>query len=156
MKNNISFRKIKPDDTKFLKKVYASTREEELAVSGWTSEQKDIFITMQFDAQHMYYMDNYKTGEFQVILIDNENAGRLYIEQMKKEIRIIDITLHPKSGGSGYGTSMLTDILARGKKTKLPVTIHVETNNPALGLYKRLGFNKINNTGVYFLMEAKN
>ncbi len=33
------------------------------------------------------------------------------------------------------------------------VRIHVERNNPALGLYHRLGFREIEDQGVYLLME---
>ena len=31
--------------------------------------------------------------------------------------------------------------------------IHVEHNNPAMRLYKRLGFRKIDDNGIYHLME---
>jgi hypothetical protein len=33
------------------------------------------------------------------------------------------------------------------------VRLHVEPLNPALGLYERLGFRRIDDTGVYLLME---
>ncbi len=34
-----------------------------------------------------------------------------------------------------------------------PVRIHVERNNPAMRLYERLGFQKVEDQGVYWLME---
>ena len=40
-----------------------------------------------------------------------------------------------------------------GREAQLPVRIHVEANNPAMGLYKRLGFRQIDTNGVYWLME---
>ena len=39
--------------------------------------------------------------------------------------------------------------------TDLPVRIHVEQYNPALGLYHRLGFREISDKGVYWLLEWK-
>ncbi len=41
----------------------------------------------------------------------------------------------------------------RGNKKRLPVRIHVQQSNPAFHLYQRLGFQKIDENGVYFLME---
>ena len=35
----------------------------------------------------------------------------------------------------------------------LPVTIHVEKNNPAMSLYKKLGYKLIEDQGVYDLMQ---
>ena len=34
-----------------------------------------------------------------------------------------------------------------------PLRIHVERMNPALGLYERLGFEQVEDRGVYWLME---
>ena len=34
-----------------------------------------------------------------------------------------------------------------------PLTIHVERNNPAMSLYLRLGFAKVDEHGIYDLME---
>jgi len=34
-----------------------------------------------------------------------------------------------------------------------PLSLHVEENNPAMGLYERLGFKKGALTGVYYFME---
>ena len=41
----------------------------------------------------------------------------------------------------------------RGVAAGKPVTIHVEAVNPALRLYQRLGFERIDTNGVYFLMR---
>ena len=50
MEHAISFRPIGPQDTAFLRDVYASTRIDELAVVDWSDEQKQDFLTMQFNA----------------------------------------------------------------------------------------------------------
>ena len=53
----------------------------------------------------------------------------------------------------GIGTAILSAIQSLAKTEGLAVRIHVEHNNPALRLYHRLGFQKIGEVGVYFLME---
>ena len=47
----ITLRCIAPEDEPFLYRVYAGTREEELAPLGWDEAQKNEFLRMQFSAQ---------------------------------------------------------------------------------------------------------
>jgi ribosomal protein S18 acetylase RimI-like enzyme len=52
------------------------------------------------------------------------------------------------------GTSLLRDLLAEAEAMGKRVTIHVEHFNPALRLYRRLGFTEVADRGVYLLLEA--
>jgi ribosomal protein S18 acetylase RimI-like enzyme len=150
----ISFRPIAPDDMELLLRVYRSTREEELAmVVDWTAEMKDAFVLQQFSAQHAWYQEHYVGAEFQIILVDGEPAGRLYIHRREREIRLVDITLLPDYRQGGIGTSLVRDLLAEGQAAGKPVTIHVEIYNPAMRLYGRLGFRPIEERGPYRLLE---
>ncbi len=134
-------------------RVYASTRQEELVRVPWDEAQKSTFLKMQFDAQHWYYLENYPRAKFQIILREGVPIGRLYVDRRKKEIRIVDIALLPEYRRRGIGSALLKEILEEGRRINLPVTIHVEEFNPAMRLYDRLGFHKIEDKGVYHLME---
>ncbi len=143
-------------DVPFLKKIYFSTREAELnQVSDWTEGMKQAFLTQQFDAQHEYYQKNYLDANFFVIEKGKEIIGRLYYKQdFEGTLRIIDIAILPKFQNKGLGTSILNDIMEYAKTLEQPITIHVESFNPAIALYKRLGFQKISETnGVYYLLQ---
>jgi ribosomal protein S18 acetylase RimI-like enzyme len=153
MSSAISLRAIREDDREFLCRVYASTRREELASVPWTAEQKDAFLRMQFRAQDTHYRAHYPHAEFSIILLDGCPVGRLYLDRRADEIRIVDIALLPEHRGAGIGSSLLRGILAEAARTGKAVTIHVEHNNPALRLYRRLGFTPIGDAGVYTLME---
>ena len=65
----------------------------------------------------------------------------------------MDIALLPVYRGHGIGTSLMQSILDEAAQAGLPVRIHVEQYNPAMRLYKRLGFQHVGETGVYLLME---
>ena len=149
----ISFRPITPDDLPFLARVYASTRWEELAEVPWTDEQKQAFLRFQFDAQHDHYQKHYPKASFDVVLADGEPAGRLYVDEWPKEIRLVDVALLPEHRGRGLGTRLLRGVMERAEAAAKPLTIHVEGFNPALRLYERLGFHRIGEHGPYFLME---
>ncbi|OYW70612.1 MAG: hypothetical protein B7Z37_30225, partial [Verrucomicrobia bacterium 12-59-8] len=85
MPGTIALRPVTPADEAFLLAVYASTRAEELALSGWTDEQKDQFCRMQFTGQDAHYRGNYPTAQLHVILKDGIPAGRLYVDRWEKE-----------------------------------------------------------------------
>jgi len=137
-----------------LLRVYGSTREEEMAmVLDWTAEQKAGFVRQQFEAQHAWYQDHYEGAQWDVILVDGVPAGRLYVHRRPAEIRLVDITFLPEFRQGGLGTSLLRDLLAEGEAAGKPVTIHVETFNPAMRLYERLGFQPVEERGPYRLMK---
>jgi ribosomal protein S18 acetylase RimI-like enzyme len=147
-------RPAEPGDRDFLLRVYASTREEELRLVDWDDEQKAAFVQQQFEAQDSYYREHYHPATFDVIEVDGQPAGRLYVARWEDEIRIVDIALLPEHRGRGIGTALMNDLLEEGVRTGKRVSIHVERNNPARRLYERLGFVESADRGVYLLLEA--
>lgn len=150
---HITLRPEEAGDEEFLNHLYATTREAEMTLVPWNEAQKDDFLRMQFRAQREHYQRYYPGASFQVIEIDGKAAGRLYIERWESEIRVMDICLLPKFRGQGVGGQLLGEILEEGQRQGKTVTIHVEQYNPARRLYDRLGFEIIEDKGVYLLMR---
>ncbi len=148
-----ALRSITPEDFEFLLGVYASTREEELAQVAWGAGQKDAFLRMQFEAQSQYYREHYKNADLSVILVGQEPAGRLYLHRRRTEIRLMDIALLPGFRGRGVGTAILNALFGEAEREGKRVTIHVESFNPAMRLYERLGFERLEERGVYWFLE---
>lgn len=151
---SLCFRSIVESDRDFLRSVYTSTRAEELKLTDWSDAQKEAFIEMQFSAQHQYYQEHYQEAAFLIISRDGVQIGRLYIARWPEEIRIVDLAILPEYRNSGTGTRILEDVLAEAAAVQKPVRIHVERFNPAQSLYRRLGFVKTGEHGVYDLMEC--
>lgn len=149
----LTLRPVTAGDIELLYRIYASTRAEELAQVAWGAAQKEAFLRMQFDAQHRYYQANYPGARFQVIMLGPHPAGRLYVHRRPAELRIVDIALLPEYRKRGVGSALLRELLAEADGAGLPVTIHVECFNPALRLYERLGFHRVEDKGVYYLLE---
>jgi len=150
---SIHLRTIRSEDEEFLLAVYSSTRSDEMRLVDWNEDQKEAFLRMQFNAQHQYYIENYPGAEFQIILLEDQPIGRLYIHRRENEIRIMDIALLPEHRGKGIGSSLLNRILSEAENHQLSVTVHVERFNPALCLYERLGFSLAEDRGVYYFMK---
>lgn len=141
-------------DGRFLEAVYASTRAAELALVDWTDAQKAAFVRQQFEAQSRGYQEHYPGATHDVIVVDAEAAGRLYVDRSRAEIRVVDIALLPAYQGRGIGTKLLREVQADGAASGRCVTIHVERFNRAQRLYDRLGFVAVDDRSpVYVLMR---
>lgn len=140
-------------DLEFLYKVYADTRAEEMKLTGWSLEQVEEFLRMQFRLQHTQYWNNYKNKAFDVILFNNKRVGRLYVNRTEKDIRIVDIALLSKHRRKGIGSKIMNELIRESEDSGIPLSLHVEHNNPAMGLYERLGFENRGLDGVYIFME---
>ena len=149
----IQLRSITDNDSEFLYQVYRSTREEEMALTGWTEEEIEHFLRMQFKFQNASYFKDYHNATFDIILYNNIPVGRFYVDRGKNEIRIIDIALLPQYRRKGIGSQILKDLLEEAKQQQGLLSLHVEYNNPAMILYEKLGFEKKELVGVYYLME---
>ena len=152
MNSSVTLRPVAPDDLAFLKRVYASTREGELAMTPWNAEQKSAFVEMQFCAQDTDYRKNYPDARFDIILRDGTPAGRLYVHRREAEISILDITLLPEHRGAGIGGALLHELITEADGAGKPLEIYVEKFNRAQSLYRRLGFAETDDTGVYWRM----
>ena len=152
-KEPIALRPIGPDDHPFLLALYSSTRDEELAGVPWNAEQKAAFLRMQFDAQHQHYQEHYGGASFDVILVDGELAGRLYVARWPRDIRIVDMALMTAFRRRGIGTELIGGLQQEAAASGRTLSIHVERMNPALSLYERLGFRIAEDKGVYYFME---
>ncbi len=152
-RSKITFRPIREDDRQFLYELYATTRAEEMKIVPWTDEEKAQFVALQFRAQSEHYAKYYDVAQFFVIEQDGRPIGRIYYDRQPDDVCIVDITLLPELRGAGLGTILLREVLDSAARDGISVSIHVESFNPALHLYQRLGFQQVDTNGVYYLMK---
>ena len=148
-----TLRRVNTEDEPFLLAVYGSTRAQELALTNWDEPLRDAFLRMQFSAQQAHYREHYPGGEHYVILVNEDAVGRLYIADVQKEVRILDITVLPHHRNAGIGTSIIMELMAEAAAIAKPLRIYVESFNRSLGLFERLGFVKSDESGYSYLME---
>lgn len=149
----ISLRPITDADLPFLAALYASTRDDELSVLDWNEPQKQAFLDSQFQAQHAHYRRHYPTADLLLIEHAGRPAGRIYLDLGREELRLMEIALTPRLQGRGIGSAMIERLLAYADQCGLIVGLHVETFNPAMRLYRRCGFEAVENRGVYEYLQ---
>jgi len=151
----ITYRPFTDADLPFVAELYASTRREEVAATGWAPEAQEAFLRQQHEAQHSHYSIHYADAEWLIVERGGEAIGRLYLHEGADALHVIDISLVPQCRGAGIGEAILRDTLALARERGKPVTIHVAKFNPARRLYMRLGFGIVADHGVYDLMRAE-
>ena len=151
--HGISYRPGGEEDAPFFRDVYVSTRTEEVARTGWPAALQAAFLEQQHEAQHGHYRNAYPRAERLVIEQAGAPIGRLYLEELARELRIIDISFLPHARGRGLGEAILRDVRVMAAGLGKPVGIHVEKHNPARRLYLRLGFEVKEDVGAYERME---
>jgi ribosomal protein S18 acetylase RimI-like enzyme len=131
-------------DDDFLRRVYAGTRADELALTDWSAAQREDFVAMQHRAQTAHYRARWPDARQSVIVVRQgglaQDAGRLWLHQRADAIHVLDIALLPACRGWGLGTQCLQDLMQQAAASGRAVTIYVEAGNPARRLYNRLGF----------------
>jgi ribosomal protein S18 acetylase RimI-like enzyme len=147
----ISLRLAKAEDTAFLLKLFASTRDE-FRMLITDESQLAALISMQFNFQMQQYRDGYPDGQDDIILLHDEPIGRMFVDEGERVITLVDVAVLPEYRNRGIGRELLHDLLVRAASAKKPVRLHVLKSNPARRLYQRLGFRDVGEDSMYYEM----
>nr|WP_116607558.1 GNAT family N-acetyltransferase [uncultured Albidiferax sp.] len=120
----------------------ASMREYVEWAWGWNEEfQRDGFWA------------NLPVHKFNLICVDGQNAGALYVEESAQNHWVRTIFLRPEFQGLGVGSALLTQESARAKIANKHLLLKVIKINPAKRLYDRLGFKVVNEDDATYHMQ---
>ena len=145
----VALRPEAPGDEPFLFTVYASTREEELALTNWDESMRLAFLQHQFQAMRQGFRTMYPAGEFSIVLFAGQPVGRMVLHRGPAEIRVVDLALLPARRNQGVGTWLMREVCREAARAAKRVTLCVLQNNRALHWYARLGFTPAGPPGVY-------
>jgi len=128
------------DDEPFLRMLYASTREEELALVEWPESVLEAYLRLQYDARAADYRRRHPDAVQHLLLVDGEPAGRLWVDRAAEAWHLLDVALLPAFRGLGFGAHCLQRLLAEATAAGVAVQLQVAHENPARRLFTRLGF----------------
>lgn len=141
MPRSFDLRPVVDGDDAFLCRLYGTTRADEMAATGWDRAQVDAFMQMQWTAQTNDYRTRYPQADHDLVIVDGDPVGRIWVDRGPDEIRLLDIALLPDLRSQGIGTELLTRLQdeARTSGRRLAHAV-VKENEDALRLYTALGF----------------
>lgn len=91
LSESVALRPVTPADAGFVKKVYASTRADEMAATGWLDVEHRVFIEMQFKLQQQGYREQFPNVDHDLILLDDQPIGALLVDRASDEIRCVSL-----------------------------------------------------------------
>lgn len=151
----ISYRDVVQTDYPYLLELYASTRTDvHLHGSHLSYKQKMDFIKSQFELQDVHYKKFNKKAKFLIVMNNNERIGRLYREDLKDQVSIIELTLHEKVRSQKIGSIIIQNIIEAAHATNKPVVLHAAKDSPEFKFYKKLGFKISDDLGPYLKMAT--
>lgn len=149
MSDSITLRPIRAGDVEFLFVLFRSVHEQDYASVDLPEEQKTALLRMQFDAQQLQYRERFSRGNFDLILKAERSVGIIYTQRGPEEFVLIDIALLPEFRNEGIGRELVAELIRQAQDEQQAVTAHVRKDNPAWRLWQRLGFEVVNDDGVY-------
>lgn len=151
----LTLRAEQPADADLLTDLYTEFRWQELLQVPWPDEAKRAFLAEQCRLQHDHYRKHYTCARFWVLCEHGAVIGRLYLHRSPREFRLMDIMLFERHRGRGLGRVLIDTLLGECRRLALPVSLHVERENPAKDFYERRGFQLDEDRGTYLFMVWK-
>ena len=108
-------------------------------IRGWDDENERADMKTKFTA-----------GTDQIIQVDGKDAGVLRILETPESIKLDHIELLPEFQNKSIGTKIIKDLLSKSKQ----INLQVLKTNPAVELYKKLGFKIVDETELKYQMMA--
>ena len=150
----LSMRAATPEDEAFLKELYFTTREDDVAMWGLPDEQVKSLVDMQYRAQKMQYDAQYPDARHEIILFDEKPVGRLMSTRNETEVFGIDISVVPEHRSKGIGSVVLRGLMQEAEEQGKPFNFSVvKTNHKAIKLYQRLGVDFVGETVSHYLLQ---
>lgn len=141
------------EDQPLIEQIYASSRQAEMALLPWTEAEKAGFLRSQCHAQLAHYLAYYPNSHHDIVLLDQQPIGRLYVHRTTEHILLVDITLLPSYRNRGIGSQLIGALMAEAGHQQLPLDLQVACINPdAFRLYQRLGFTAVSQQGIHIFM----
>jgi ribosomal protein S18 acetylase RimI-like enzyme len=133
--------------------LFIACRDDLLAAfSNLDAAQRESLLRIQFEAQRNQYCRQFPEARHDLIIKDGAIIGQILVAR-GDGIHLVDLCLLPEHRNLGIGGNLLRDLLGEAKMAGKRVSLQVLQGNPAVRLYQRLGFNLLEEQGVYRRME---
>ena len=153
IESRVTLRGAARDDVEFLARLYSDTRRREVTAWGWPEAQQSTFLRMQFEAQSRSYREGFPKAADRIICLDGSPVGRLMVDHEPRGMRLVDIAVLEEHRNRGIGGWLIGRLIEECATRSHTLRLHVRRDNPAIRLYRRLGFTETAADEMYLQME---
>lgn len=139
--SELIYRKALETDIGYLLQLRKETMEEHLTNSGILPNEEDQLLRIK-----------YLFNQAKIVVLNNQNAGLLKLDESENRIEIVQIQIDPKFQKRGLGQQIIKEVLKNAVAENKEVFLSVLKVNPAKELYERLGFKIIGENKSSFMM----
>ena len=111
MTPSITTRAATEDDDVFLFGLFRAVRLPEFAHAPLAPAQLDLLLSIQYAGQKQSYGAEYPGGD-EVVLLDGQAIGRIWLYRGAEEHHLVDIALMPEYRNRGIGSALVKDAIA--------------------------------------------
>ncbi len=150
---SVCFRPVSVRDRDLLLRIYASTRERELALVPWDAGQKALFLQHQFAAQDRHYKAYFPDAEYSIVVHNGNDAGRIFVTRDEAQIHVLEFTILPEHRGAGVGTEVVRRLQAEARGKALPLTTYLDQFSDSQAWLEKRGFTRMADEGIHYKMQ---
>ena len=154
MRDSVTLRPVSSDDEAFLFDLFRNAHEQTFASLELAEEEKTKLLRLQFEAQQGQYLSQYPDAHFDIVLNGSTAIGKIYAMRGPDEFVLIDIVLVAEQRNAGIGAKLVEKLVREAIAAKKPLQAHVLKSNPAWHLWRRLGFEVVDDDGVYLRIHV--
>lgn len=103
-------------------------------------------LEQQWQLQQRVFASEYPDACTELVLLGGRPVGILVWHEGKTIIRLLEIGLEQRYRGRGLGEQVLSELIRHADQQGKVLALAVMRHNPALRLYKRLGFSLQNDS----------
>lgn len=98
-------------------------------------------------------LKKWPTTDFQKVFLDEQLVGGIWVQDARDFHKLQEIQILPEFRNKGIGSWLLNREIERARAANKPLRLSVLLKNPAIRLYRRLGFRIIATDDVRHYME---
>lgn len=144
---------VTSSDDSFLKGLFFEVKSN--LFLGMPKELQSSLLNLQFQSQQQHYYTHWPDAEHKLLIYNKRPIGQVIIDKSDNIFHIIDISIFPSLQKQGIGTQYLLALIEEAKAVNISIKLSVDKKNPALALYKRIGFTVISDDEIYCVMKIE-
>ena len=140
--HEVELRSVRKQDRSFAESLYLQTMLPLLTALGLGDE----------DRLRARFQGGFKPRRSKIACFSEEDLGWIQVSSTAHQFHLDQLHLLAQWRGQGIGTFLLASLIVRATETQRNIALDVIRGNPAIGLYRRAGFQLVGEDEEKFQM----